>query len=66
MEWKVLEITTTQWGDSWKRTTLVELRLLSITIFRVEHLTHINGMECESVWEFTDRGNALVKYREVR
>lgn len=66
MEWKEVEVTTTQWGGNWKRAKLVECRLLVVTIFRVEYLTNIDGIEVESVWEFTDRGDAMVKYREVR
>jgi len=68
MEWTDLQITTTQHPTgTWSRVTLRELKVLSITVYQVHNLFHsFDGIESECHWEFTDRGNAMVKYREVR
>lgn len=68
MEWNEVEVTTTQHpnGD-WRRVTLRSVAVLSIMVWQLHNLFHsFDGVESECSWEFTDRGDAMVKYREVR
>lgn len=68
INWVTEQVTTTQHQTgTWSRVTLRKVTVLSITVWQVHNLFHsFDGVESECHWEFTDRGDAMVKYREVR
>ena len=67
MEWETIETTTTQYSSgNWQLVRLRQMRVLSLTLWQVDRELHRDEIVSVSSWEFTDRGDAMVKYREVR